>query len=117
MLSTYLRGNIYITVSLPAGMTSLELWCFYCITCTFLALLTYVLILLRLRLTGRLKINNMPAAVKPQDDGGDTGSRLPNDVTTKADTQIEIVLAFTTIGCFVIFNIYFLLIHSAWAQS
>ena len=98
-------------------MTSLELWCFYCITCTFLALLSYVLILLRLRVTGRLKINNMQTAVKPQDDGTDTGSHLSNDVTTKADTQFEIVLSSTTIGCFVIFNIYFLLIHSAWAQN
>ena len=98
-------------------MTSLELWCFYCITCTFLALLSYVLILLRLRVTGRLKINNRQTAVKPQDDGTDTGSNLSNDLTTKADTQFEIVLSSTTIGCFVIFNIYFLLIHSAWAQN
>ena len=72
-------------------MTSLELWCFACITCTFGALLGYVIILIRMEyIRQKLKL----AAVKPEPE-------------LKRDINIEAFLFVCTAGGFTLFNVYY----------
>lgn len=82
------------TPNYDEGMTSLELWCFACITCTFGALLGYVIILIRMEyIRQKLKL----AAVKPE--------HFKPEL--KRDINIEAFLFVCTAGGFALFNVYY----------
>ena len=85
------------------GMTSLELWCFACITCTFGTLISYVVILVRMEfIRQRMK----QIQVKPH-----TSSSTPITGETKRDIDIEMFLFSCTAGGFAIFNIYYWMVN------
>ena len=80
-------------------MTLLETWCFACIACTFGALLSYVIILIRMEMMKRQKVSEMKnfSFVKGQEN--------PRDFV------IELILFGGTAGGFVLFIVVFWVIH------
>ena len=73
-------------------MTALELWCFACITCTFGALLSYVIILVKIEYT---RCYEKMHQTKP-------GLEVTKD---KRDLHIEVFLFTCTAGGFALINI------------
>ena len=74
-------------------MTDLELWCFANITCTFGALLSYVIILMRMECIQK-KINSEESKDKIE-------------VDSKRDLTVELLLFGGVAGLFALFNICF----------
>ena len=83
------------------GMTSLELWCFACITTTFGTLISYVIILVRMEYQ-RQKLKQLQ--VNPK-------SQIVNNGEAKREIDIEVILFSCTAGCFLIFNIYYWMVN------
>ena len=88
-------------------MTSLELWCFACITCTFGALLSYVIILIRMeymRQCNKNVIKTITTDGKPALKSDATGL---NKHDLKRDINIEVFL-FTCVAIgFALFNLVY----------
>ena len=80
------------------GMTSLEQWCFACITFTFMALLSYVLILVRLKRRNR---NCVSTSTKE-----DAASTDEGNVDVQESTM-ELILFLCNVVSFTCFNLYF----------
>ena len=74
-------------------MTLLETWCFACITCTFGALLSYVIILVKIELFKLRKIS----AKDTSDDDNKNGR----------DVSIEVFFFSLVFAGFALFNLYF----------
>ena len=72
-------------------MTDLELWCFANITCTFGALLSYVIILMRMEFI-RNKINS------------EESKENIIEIERKRDLTVELLLFGSVAGLFAIFN-------------
>ena len=79
-------------------MTSLEQWCFACITFTFMALLSYVLILVRLKRRNR---NCVSTRTKE-----DAASIDEGNVDVQESTM-ELILFLCNVVSFTCFNLYF----------
>ena len=77
-------------------MTYLENWCFACIACTFGALLSYVLILVKMEIEKRQRVSETK-----------TLSYVKGQETTTRDYLTESVLFCFTSGGFVLFNVWF----------
>ena len=90
------------------GMTSLELWCFACITCTFGALLSYVIILIRMEYVRQWNKN----VIKTTTTEGKLASKSDaaaglNKHELKRDINIEVFL-FTCVAVgFALFNLVY----------
>ena len=89
-------------------MTSLELWCFACITCTFGALLSYVIILIRMEYMRQWNKNivktstpEQKPATKPNSADGLSKHEL------KRDINIEVFLFTCTAVGFAFFNLVY----------
>ena len=83
-------------------MTSLELWCFACITCTFGALLSYVIILIRMELNiVKTSTPEQKPATKPDSADGLSKHEL------KRDINIEVFLFTCTAVGFAFFNLVY----------
>ena len=101
---TYTPCCNFTTKFLFTGMTSLELWCFACITCTFGALLSYVVILIRLEYIGHYNKN---IVIKVQQKSDTKQPELPTRKDTQRDLSVEIFLFSCTAGGFALFNVYY----------
>ena len=77
-------------------MTLLETWCFACITCTFGALLSYVVILLKMEIAKRRKVVEMK-----------TFSNFQGQNESPRDYVTELQLFGATFSGFVVFNFIF----------
>ena len=73
-------------------MTLLETWCFACIACTFGALLSYVIILIRMEMMKRQKVSEMK-----------NFSFVNKGQENPRDFVIELILFGGTAGGFVLF--------------
>ena len=90
-------------------MTSLELWCFACITCTFGALLSYVIILIRMEYVRQwnknvIKTTTTEGKLASKSDAAAAGL---NKHELKRDINIEVFL-FTCVAVgFALFNLVY----------
>ena len=76
------------------GMTALEFWCFSCISFTFVAFLSYVVILVKIRI--------------PQKIGGVDKEDAFEKINIKPRlAKVEVFLFFCSLSSFVIYNICF----------
>ena len=83
-------------------MTSLELWCFTCIFCTFLALLSYVVILIRMEVAKHRASRS--ANVQP------LKKMHPEKLIPRKDDReiwLEVLLFSLTAGVFLVFDVIF----------
>ena len=78
-------------------MTDLECWCFACITCTFGALLSYVVLLVKIEYSRQLQQNQ----TKP-----DSKMKI-KEPNKERDIFIEVFLFSLVAGGFALFNVYF----------
>merc|ERR1711920_935735 len=96
------------TPNYDGGMTSLELWCFACITCTFGALLSYVIILIRMEFMRQYNKNVIRTTeLKP-------ATKLApgvNKLELKRDINIEVFLFTCTAVGFGLFNLVYWAMH------
>ena len=78
-------------------MTYLENWCFACIACTFGALLSYVVILVKMEIEKRQRVNESKTLAL----GYVKGQETTRDYVTES-----VLFSFTS-GGFVLFNVWF----------
>ena len=78
-------------------MTDLECWCFACISCTFGALLSYVVILVKMEYSRQ----HHQTQTKP-----DSKLKVKDHIKDR-DILIEVLLFSMVAGGFAMFNIYF----------
>ena len=81
-------------------MTALELWCFACITCTFGALVSYVIILIKIEYRRYHKKHHQ---TKPESESK----------VDKRDVNIEVFLFTCVAGLFALFNLTFWMMSRA----
>ena len=80
------------------GMTKLEIWCFGNIACTFLSLLSYVIILIRMEITQYMTQKNKIQTKK---------NSKEKDYEMKREIGLEIFLFALVFGGFLVFNLIF----------
>ena len=78
-------------------MTYLEAWCFACIACTFAALISYVVILIKMEVVKRQKVFELKMKTL-------SGDSIPENTR---DYITESVLFSFTSGGFIVFNFCF----------
>ena len=88
-------------------MTSLELWCFACITCTFGALLSYVIILIRMEYMRQWNKNVIKTTTTDYKQASKSDAAGLNKHELKRDINIEVFL-FTCVAIgFALFNLVY----------
>ena len=88
-------------------MTSLELWCFACITCTFGALLSYVIILIRMECIRQWNKNIIKTTDKADHKTGTKSNSGLNKEEVKRDINMEVFLFTCTAVGFALFNLVY----------
>ena len=91
-------------------MTSLELWCFACITCTFGALMSYVIILIRMECMRQWNKNVIKTITKDHKPASKSDGL--NKPDSERDVNIEVFL-FTCVAVgFAFFNILYWVLYA-----
>ena len=88
-------------------MTSLELWCFVCITCKFGALLSYVIILIRMEFMRQWNKNIVNTLTPDQKPATKHDSAGLSKHELKRDIKIEVFLFTCTAVGFAFFNLVY----------
>ena len=93
-------------------MTSLELWCFACISCTFGALMSYVIILIRMECKQQWEKNVITTTTKDHKQVAKSDAAGLTKHELKRDINIEVFL-FTCVAVgFALFNLVYWVIYA-----